>query len=260
MPIFETLKHSVMKRFYTLINAIMVASIASLSGQSGVIQFEEARKIEIKLEGEMAHLMENMPKEQRSMKSLYFSPVATLYQKTGGQDVDHAESFGAEGGVRIMMKEPDNKTFVDLQNNRLIEQREFMTRLFLIEDDLDSDEWKISGNQKMILDYPCMEASKSDTAGIITKVWFAPTFPVRGGPSTFCNLPGMVLEVDINDGKQVYLAKSIDMADQDKDLFKRPKDGKKVTREEYDTIVAEKMKEMGGESSAGATVVIKIKN
>ncbi|TFH37927.1 MAG: GLPGLI family protein [Bacteroidia bacterium] len=250
-----------MKRSFALLATIMTTGLVALFGQSGTIQFEEVRKIEIKLEGEMAHLMENMPKEQRSGKSLYFSPQATIYKESEEKTEDQNMAMeGENGGIRIMMSAPDNKTYIDLEKNRIIEQKEFMTRMFLIEDDIVQEGWKITGNQKMILDYSCMEATQTDTAGAVTRVWFAPSFPAKGGPSNFCSLPGMVMEVDINDGSQIFLARSVDMTAPSKDIFKKPSDGKKVTREEFDTIVEEKMKEMNAGNSAGGTFIIKIKN
>lgn len=249
-----------MKKLLSTITVIMTLGIVSLFGQSGSILFEEVRKIEIKLEGEMAQMMKDMPKEQRSDKILYFSPEATLYKEAEKDAASGSKSFaGHEGAVMFSMSSPDNKVFVDLSANKLIEQREFMTRMFLIEDNLEQGQWKISGKQKVILDYPCMEATQSDTAGVVTTAWFAPTFPVKGGPARFCTLPGMVLEVNIGDGDQQFIAKLIDNTSPEKEIFSKPKEGKKISQEEFDKIVAEKMKEMGGESSGGNTMMIRIK-
>jgi len=252
-----------MKKILLLIVALLVTAGQFLLAQdntTGTVVYEELMKIEIKLEGEMAHLMKDMPKERRSEKVLYFSPEASLYQNIEKEDnADHAMM---EGGVRIMMSTPDNKLFLDLAKKELIEQKEFMTRTFLVNGDLPSSEWKITGEQKMILDHPCMEATKTDTAGVVTRLWFAPTIPVKSGPSVFCNLPGLVLEVDIEDGKQKFVAQSIDFEQPGKDKFKKPKHGKKVSKEEFEKIVEEKMKEMGAEGGvrSGSHVMIKIKH
>ena len=236
---------------------------------SGTVVYEEVTKIEIKLEGEMAHLMKDMPKEQRAKKMLYFSPEASLYTATEKDDkMDEAMGGGGMahamggGGMTIMMGAPDNKLYVDLKKEEVIEQREFMTRTFLINGEMPSSDWKITGEQKMLLDYPCMEATKTDTAGVVTRVWFAPTIPVKCGPGSYCNLPGLVLEVDIEDGKRKMLAKSIDFTMPAKEFFKKPKDGKKVSNEEFDKIVAEKIKEMGGEggTGSGSTIMIRVKH
>jgi GLPGLI family protein len=250
-----------MKKIKIILSLILIAGLGTISGQSGSIKFEEIRKIEIKLEGEMAARLKDFPKEQKTNRVLYFTKDETLYTLPENDGSEDVPDFNAgEGGVKIRMSSAENKVFANFKDNNLIEQREFMTRTFIIEAKIEPGEWKISGNQKMILDYQCMEATTTDTAGVVTQVWFAPTFPAKGGPARFCNLPGMVLEVNIGDGKQQYIARSVSMEAPTADLFKVPKDGKKVTQEEFDNIVAEKMKEMGAQGSGGAgTFIIKIK-
>jgi GLPGLI family protein len=145
----------------------------------------------------------------------------------------------------------------------MTEQKEFMTRMFLIDSDIPESKWKITGEQKMILDFPCMEATRTDTSGVITRAWFTPSIPVRSGPAKYHNLPGLILEVDINNSERTITAKSVSLDPPEKSLLKKPRDGKKVTREEYDKIVAEKMKEMGvegGEGEVRSSVVIRIKH
>lgn len=253
-----------MKKLIILSSALILLTISGVKGQSGTIVYEEVMKIEIKFEGEMAQMMRDMPKERRSSKVLFFSPEATLYEKTSSEEAPAMSGFAHAGSnIQIRMSDPDNKVFIDLVKKEIIEQKDFMTRMFLITGDIPKTNWKITGNQKIILDYPCMEATTSDTAGVVTKVWFAPSLPVQGGPSTFCNLPGMVMEVDIADGKQILTAQSIDLTPPEKANFKRPKDGKKVTKDEFDKIVADKLEEMDAESggtSGGGTFMIRIKH
>ncbi len=227
---------------------------------SGSVIYEETVKFEIKLEGEMAHLMKDMPKEQKSEKILYFNHQASLY--TNVEKEENNTAGGMESGMRFFTSTPDQKLYIDLEKEEIIEQREFMTRMFLINSDMPSSEWKITGEQLMILDYPCMEATKTDTAGVITRVWFAPSLQVKSGPGHHCNLPGLVLAVEQDEGKRKLMAQSVSFDEPDKNLLKKPKDGKKVSSEEFEKIVAEKMKEMGAEGgvSSGAHVMIKIKH
>ena len=188
----------------------------------------------------------------------------SLYEKVETEDAGDGGEFGhSSGNMRFMMSVPENKVFIDLENKKILEQREFMTRIFLIKADMPENKWKISGEQKMILDYPCIEATHTDTAGVITRVWFAPSITVQSGPAKFCNLPGLVLEVNIKDGDRVYLAQSINFDPLDKNRLKKPKEGKKISMAEFDKIVAEKMKERGmdgtGGIHGGRTMTIKIK-
>lgn len=255
-----------MKRILLIFVLMPFAGLLASFGQTeqtGTVVFEEVIKIKIKLEGEMAAMMKDFPKEQRSNKVLYFSPEASLYEKIKTNDTRDAGGFGhSTGNMQIMMSVPENKVFIDLENKNILEQREFMTRVFLIKADMPEKKWKISGEQKTILDYPCFEATHTDTAGVTTRVWFTPSITVQSGPAKFCNLPGLVLEVNIKDGEQVYLAQSINFDPLDKNRLKKPKEGKKVSLAEFDKIVAEKMKEMGvdgtGGIHGGRTMFIKI--
>ena len=199
-----------------------------------------------------------LPKEQTRNTLLDFSPEASLYRNAPrNEEHEMGGYFHAEGGMQIRIGESENRVYIDLKEERIIEQRDFMTRMFLIEDDLPDTQWKITGNQKMILDYPCMEAATEDEEGKKTTVWFAPAIPVQSGPGKFCKLPGLVLEADIDNGKQVITAQSIDFTATDTDSFKKPKEGKKVTAEEFREIVAAKMEEMGieGDGSGGTRVM-----
>jgi GLPGLI family protein len=160
----------------------------------------------------------------------------------------------------IRMAEPENKTYTDLKTGQQIEQKEFMSRMFLIESELPTGDWRLTGQQKMILEYPCQQAiSKEEEKEVVA--WFTPAIAIAAGPGKFGNLPGLVLEVNIDEGDRVLVAKYIELKELDKALLKKPNKGKNVTEEEYDAIVEAKMKEMGVEREGGSghAVVVKIR-
>jgi len=225
----------------------------------GTITYEQVVKFEIKLDGEAAQFMQNMPKERRSEKVLYFSPEASLYQNATKSTSAEEVSMDEEGPVMIKMMEPENKFYTDLENGKQIEQREFMTRLFLIEKELENNKWKITGNQKTILDYPCQEAvlEKDDKK---VYAWFAPSIPFSAGPLSYGNLPGMILELNMDDGNRIITATSINTENDITDQIVKPKKGKKVTREEFEKIRDEKLKEAGMDGGNGQQIVVKIKH
>lgn len=218
---------------------------------SGKITFEEKAKIEIKLEGDPA-LAANLPKERRMEKILTFTGDATLFEDGITIPEEEMSSGHSDGNVRIrMVTSGENKIFTDLKNKKILDQRDFMNRIFLVEKEFPQTEWKITGNQKIILGYNCIEASQVDTAGNKTMAWFTPSIAVSGGPAGICNLPGMVLEADVNSGSRIYLAKSVESDPASEVKIQKPKEGKSVTEEEYRQIVAEKLKEMGVENGGG---------
>ena len=94
---------------------------------------------------------------------------------------------------------------------------------------------------------------------MVTRIWFTPSINIPAGPGNYCNLPGLVLKVDINEGQRVLEARSISFDDPGKDVFEKPDKGKKVSKDEFDTIVAEKMKEMGAEGSTGGGGIVIIR-
>lgn len=165
-------------------------------------------------------------------------------------------------GMMIKMYQPDNKTYIDLTNKKVIEQKEFMSRVFLIESELEPEKWKMTGEQKKILDYACQEAIR-EVDGQDVHAWFTPQIAVAAGPGKYCSLPGLVLAVEMNEGDMKLEAIGIELKPVDKSVLKKPTKGKKVTHDEYQAIVAEKMKEMGVDEDgsgggSGHAVVIRI--
>ena len=238
---------------------IFILGAAQTEITSGVVNYSETVKMNIKLEGESSQFAAMLPKERTSQKILYFSPDASLYQLNTEKQEDETISQDI-GGASIMVKmvQPDNKFYADLKGKKTIKQRDFMTRIFLIEQEMKSEGWKLTGNQKSILDYPCQEAVKmEDTTKIIA--WFTPAIPVASGPGKYIDLPGLVLAVDVNNGERMITATSVDLEPVDKAILKKPKKGKKVSQNEFDKIVEEKNKEMEEQyGSSGGGVVIKI--
>ncbi|MFN8239448.1 MAG: GLPGLI family protein [Bacteroidales bacterium] len=217
---------------------------------SGKITYIECTKLDIKLEGDAAQFAANLPKEQKTEKVLLFSNDATMFQE--GSNVEEEMEMTQGEGVHIrMVPGGNNKLYTDLKNKTTLDQRDFMNRMFIVERPIIPQEWKVTGNQKNILGYNCLEAVKQDTSGKKTIAWFAPAIPVQGGPSVLNSLPGMILEADLDNGARTYITKSIEDISL-KDLkLEKPKEGKKVSEDEFKSIIAEKMKEMGIEGDAG---------
>jgi GLPGLI family protein len=250
-----------MKKIILTLSAVAVVCFATAQ-TTGKIAYDEKVKLQIKLEGNGSEdMMNSLPKERTLQKELYFTRDASFYQidktRKKSQDIDQASEEGAH--VMIKMNEPDDKVYCDLKNNKKIEQRDFMSRMFLIESDLKKMEWKLTGNQKMILDYPCQEAVLKDTAKKVV-AWFTSAIPVSTGPNGYANLPGLILSADIDSGKVVITATTIDLKDFDTKIMVKPSEGKKVTKEQFEKIREEKRKEMQEENGGNGNVIIKVRN
>lgn len=227
--------------------------MAQEAATQGEVYYEETIKININFEGMTEQMKARMPKERKSKQVLYFTDEASSYQASKEQAGDNVP--GQRRGMRMMMMmgggaSADNKVYLNFKDNLKIEQREFMTRVFLIKGETNKGNWKLTANRKMILDYPCQEATQITEKDTIS-AWFTPVIPVSAGPSNYVNLPGLVLEVNINNGQRMIVASKVDLKPIEKGLIKKPKKGKKVTKAEFQKIVAEKLKEMGAEGGSG---------
>ncbi len=241
----------------TLIFFGALALSLTASAQQGTIVYNETMKLEIHIDGMGADMADMLPKERISEKLLHYTPDASIYlngkQK---EDQEVTEEMAGGGTMVIKMDEPDEQLYFDIKNQKVIEQRDFMSRMFLIESAVDSISWKLTGNRREIVGYPCLEAFyMKDT--VKTVAWFTPAIPISSGPGKYHGLPGMILEVNVDNGKRIISAASVTTGDV-ASLIIKPKQGKKVTREEFDKIVEEKTGENQGEG--GDVIMIKIRH
>ncbi|MEA1875824.1 MAG: GLPGLI family protein [Bacteroidota bacterium] len=254
------MKRTVLSLIVFTLSLGLFAQSSENSSKEGKVVYEDVMKLDIKLEGAAAQFADQLPKERRSKKELLFNEKFSLYQN--GKEDESAEDVAMEqeGMVfKMSMMEPDNKLFFDIEKSKTIEQREFMTRMFLIQSEIEQGGWKMTGEQKVILDYQCFQTVRENEEGEKTVAWFCPAIPVSSGPLKFLGLPGLVLQVEQMDGDHTITAISVDFMKVDKKLMVKPKKGKKVNQEEFDQIVEDKMKEMGAEQGeGGATFMIHI--
>ncbi len=250
------------KAFLSLIAVgTVLTSIAQVT--AGKVSYEEKITFKINLEGEAAQFAAMMPKEQKSVMVLHFTNEASIFmapEKKEEEEINHVEG-GAQ--VKIKMSRPDEKSFCDLKKNKKVEQKDFMSRKFIIESDISMANWKLTGQQKTILGYPCQEAVKEDSVSGKTIAWFTPAIPVSVGPSGFEGLPGLVLEVNAKNGEYTLNATAVEPDKQDVALLVKPTEGKKMSKEDFNKMMKEKTAEMdkeyGGHGSGGGNVIIKMR-
>jgi GLPGLI family protein len=222
---------------------------------SGKVTYKETIKIGLALEEheEAAQFAAMLPKEQSFQKILTFTPEASLYQP----DAKPADKPADQNpmSVIINMAMPQEKTYHDIKAGKTISQKEFMSRKFLVTGDAKKTTWKMTGQQKKILGYPCMQAvTTKDSEQVV--VWYTPAIPVSTGPMEANGLPGLVLGIEV--GKLYSLeAVKLEPGNIDKKDIQKPTEGKKVTNEEYEKIVMEKTKEMAESMDGGRNVIIR---
>ncbi len=227
------------------------------NAQEGTVTYEEVIKLNIELPPEVAHMSADIPDSRTTTKLLYFNESAALMKNAPEEAADDLNMSGEGGMVRLQMRREENESFFDFEADRHIEKRDFMGRSFLIENDAPGLPWRLSSEQSEFLGYMCQKAT-AQVDSTTYEAWFTPEISVPAGPGEG-GLPGLILVLNIDDGQRSYVAKELSLEAREEGTIKPPKKGKKVSQEEFDKIVAEKMEEMEA-SSGGNGFVIRMRH
>lgn len=200
-----------------------------------------------------------IPKESKSKNVLYFSPASSLYQGLQTQEQQGTDVTSSSENVNIKISintaSPEEKTYIDIANKRIVEQKEIMGKRFLVVDQLEKMKWKITGRQKVLSGYPVQEATAINDKDTIL-AWYCPEIPVATGPMGIAGLPGLVLEASIGSHLTV-LATNLKLNEDVSAKIKEPTKGKQVTSEQFKKIAKEKEAEMKQQFSGNGNVIIK---
>lgn len=121
--------------------------------------------------------------------------------------------------------------YIDFTDSTRIYQCSLDGKLYLVSGRTAAPQWEITGRTRQIGDYACMEA-RSGTGYMARTAWFAPEVPVGVGPVGLCGLPGLVVSLQYQE--RVFALKELSQAAAS--AIAPPKDGKRVSQEEFDRI------------------------
>ena len=237
--------------------ALLMLCIPQAHAQEGTVTYEETVKLEFKLPPEMEHMREHIPSARITQKMLFFNESASL-MKDVPQDEEESGNvvMHGEGGLhfRTLEEAPENETYVNFDEGQLIQKEDFLGRTFLITGETSTLAWRLTDERSEFLGYMAQKATAVRDSTTI-EAWFTPEIPVPAGPGRYGGLPGLILVLNLNDGQTTYVANELTLAPLDEALVP-PKKGKKVTREEFNTIVDEKKKEMEADGRGSGNVFI----
>ncbi len=104
----------------------------------------------------------------------------------------------------------------DHKSKKATDAREFLGKKYVIKDEMPKYKWKILNDIKEIEGYLCMKAETKDPIkGQTIHAWFTDGINFFGGPEGFSGLPGMILEIVVNESDVVISATSIDFEQAD---------------------------------------------
>ena len=126
----------------------------------------------------------------------------------------------------------------DFEKSKKTEIHEMLGKTYIVEDSLAAPDWKILNQIKEVNGYLCMKAVSEDTTKKqkIT-AWFAQDIAVSAGPERYFGLPGLIMELDINDGDVVITATKVDFKKLDKETALPKLKGKRINENAYNQLI-----------------------
>ena len=211
-----------------------------------------------------------IPQTRRDNFELTFGNNQSLW-KAAEQENNNDNTPGNDGvQVHMIVAGSNDILYTNFETKKKTEQREFLDKTFIVDDSIRSMKWKMTGETKTILNMPCMKATAinisarttmtmdngkmerkeiQDTSNIIA--WFTTSIPVSAGPAEYQGqLPGLILEMDIHDGRQTFKATGI-TEKADLSIIKAPTGKKHYTPEEFTKERNKMMEEMQKNNQGG---------
>lgn len=230
-----------------LLTTLLLLHPLVVLGQQGTVLYEETVKLDIELPPEMKHMAEQFPSQNTSLRHLFFDGAVSL-MKNAPQEKQDVQLESESGGMRfrMMTNRPDDEIYTHFDAERRVEKRDFLGRTFLIEDGLPELAWRLTDERSEFLGYLCQKAVTTRDS-VAVEAWFTPEIPVPAGPGPYGGLPGLILVLTEDEGRRTFVAREVSLEPLADGTIQVPSKGKEVTREEFEAVVEEKMKEMGAE-------------
>ena len=247
---------------------VFAAILSSLAGHSqmkeGRVVYERTFQLPQRIFANNPDLAARLPKSRTDQYELLFSNHQILWQYLPDANSEGDGNTFAGGGMVFRFAGGANDiSYCDLDKGIRVDQREIADKDYVVTDSVRKLNWKLTGESKTILNYKAFKATAqrigtrmqmsmengemkrqqvADTASIIA--WFTSDIPVSAGPGTYQGqLPGLILEVEENNGQTVF--KAIEVSPKlNASKIKEPKEGKKMTAAEFDKERERVMQEM----------------
>ncbi len=271
--------------FGMLIALTSVITTAKAQMKEGKISYE--RKINMHRNLPDPQMKSMIPEFRTDKFELIFNESVSLFRSVVDEEAPDpfANAGGGGGGMRFNFRMPSANTYTDLAKQMQYEGREFFEKEFLIVDSLKQYKWKLSEETKMIAKQLCKKATTMITAPQVMRmrvsmgrggenntdttantprapketelvVWYAENIPVSFGPDSYSGLPGVIMEIDQDNGANVTTAVEVSTKYPKKELV-APTKGEKMNRVQFQENMQKLMQEMqrgGGIRMGGAAI------
>ncbi len=244
-----------MKKLLIITGVSLVTQLCFAQLKEGEIVYERKVNMHKRLTGEQESMKNMVPEFTTFKMQLLFSGNESIFKQIQEEEDIREQADGPGEGRMIIRMGGDNEVYKNYASGKIIELRELGPRKYIIEDSIRSLQWKlIESESKTIKGYTCKKALTKNPQGGEVVAWYSDQILCTSGPEMFGGLPGMILELDINDGEVVFSPLEI-IDGGDKKIVKAPTNGKKITRNEFKKMMEEQL----GPEAAGGGPVIRIR-
>ena len=248
---------------------IFSVSLAQAQQKTGKVVYERVSQMQARFN---INGVENVvPQTRKDNFELTFGNNQSLWKAVEQDNDDYATTSDGSGAqIHMIVAGSNDVLYCNFETHKRTEKREFLDKTFIVDDSISSLKWKMTGETKTILNHNCMKAIATristqtrmtmdngkmerkevqDTANIVA--WFASDIPVSAGPAEYQGqLPGLILEMDVNNGRQTYIATGISEK-ADLAIIKEPTGKKHYTPDEFKKERDKMMKEMQENNQGG---------
>jgi GLPGLI family protein len=243
-----------MKKILLVASGFLAASVSYSQVKEGMIVYERKLNMHKRLTGEQESMKNMVPEFSTFKLQLVFNNQESIFKQIEeGQDIREQADDGPE--QRLIIRDgSNNQTYKNYSTGKTIELRELGPKKYIIEDSIRMHQWKLDeAATRFVKGFSCKKATTRDLRGSEVVAWYTDQILCPSGPESFGGLPGMILELNINDNEIVFSAIEISNAS-DQKLVKAPDNGKKITRKDFQKMMEQ---EFGPDSGGGPVIRIR---
>ena len=247
---------------------VLSAGLVQAQQKEGKVMYERVSQMQ-------AHLNINgqetvMPQSRKDNFELTFGNNQSLWKAAEQENNDDNAAGGDGVQIHMIVAGSNDVLYTNFETGKRTEKREFLDKTFIIDDSVHPLKWKMTGETKTILNLSCMKATATSISARMTMnidngkmerkeiqdtamitAGFTTGIPVSAGPAEYQGqLPGLILEMDVNNGRQAFKATGI-TAKADLSIIKEPTGKKHYTPEEFKKERDKMMEEMQRNNQGG---------
>ncbi|TDO26487.1 GLPGLI family protein [Sediminibacterium goheungense] len=252
-----------MKKLFFLLFAAISAGGIQAQVKQGTIVYERKVNTHRTITSEQMRAM--IPEFRISKHILMFSDSISLYKLIPEDEAPDPFAGGGGGGIRMNFSiggSDGGDLFKNFAQSKSVLSSELAGKNYLIVDSILQQPWKLTNETKKILGYTCLKATRKLTVQVAAPrmmvfgggnanpvrdtsrpqpreievvAWYAQDIISPVGPDSYGQLPGVILQLDSDNGATVFTALEI-KKEVDQKLLKEPKKGKTVTAAEFNKM------------------------